>query len=103
MNRWPNNNIKSAILSKKLLCYESFSFSPYQFSNTDCFNGILTATNEKQTTENIYLYPNPANDRDYKLTKPNLKKPMLQLSAYWGIMISNIHLPQAGRLRQHVQ
>jgi len=21
---------------------------------------------------------------DYKLTKPNLKKPMLQLSAYWG-------------------
>jgi hypothetical protein len=65
MNRWPNNNIKSAILSKKLLCYESFSFSPYQFSNTDCFNGILTATNEKQTTENIYLYPNPANDRIY--------------------------------------
>jgi hypothetical protein len=21
---------------------------------------------------------------DYKCTKPNLKKPMLQLSAYWG-------------------
>jgi hypothetical protein len=47
------------------LCYEDVDFPIINDNGIDCFNGILTNSDEKQTNENIYLFPNPANDRIY--------------------------------------
>jgi len=60
LDEWMNEVIPS-----ELLCFQSNSFSLYQAGISDCNNGILTEINEIETTENIYLYPNPANDRIY--------------------------------------
>jgi hypothetical protein len=63
INKYQNTSVSDSYIQDYILCFESSTFDFYQFSKTDCNNGILTEINEIETTKNIYLYPNPANDR----------------------------------------
>jgi len=65
INTYESSFATDGFIANNLLCFQSDSFPFYQAGITDCNNGILTEINEIETTENIYLYPNPANDRIY--------------------------------------
>ena len=47
------------------LCYEDVNFPIINDNGADCFNWILTNSNDIEKNDKIYLYPNPANDRIY--------------------------------------
>lgn len=46
----------------QMLCYQSATFAPIQFSTTDCYNNIFVGVEENNLQE-ISLHPNPAQNQ----------------------------------------
>ena len=65
INTYESSFATDGFIANNLLCFQSDNFPFYQASITDCNNGILTEIDEIETIENVYLFPNPANNRIY--------------------------------------
>jgi hypothetical protein len=57
--------ITDGFTSDNFLCFESSAFLFYQVGITDCNHGILTESQEMNSKGEVYIFPNPANERIY--------------------------------------